>query len=112
MDVESIRTHCLSKNLAQESMPFGNETLVFKVNNRIFLLLSLDQHPPRINVKCDPEKAEALRERYASVVPGYHMNKKHWNTVICDSSIPKSLILQWINESYDLVNAIGSKKNR
>lgn len=56
MDVESIRTHCLSKNLAQESMPFGNETLVFKVNNRIFLLLSLDQHPPRINVKCDPER--------------------------------------------------------
>jgi len=112
MDAETIRYHCLSKNLAEESMPFGPDTLVFKVNSRIFLLLSLDQQPPQFNVKCEPEHALALRERYASVIPGYHMNKKHWNTVICDGSVPERLVLQWIDDSYALVSGPGNKKKR
>lgn len=109
MHVETIRCHCLSLNAAEESMPFGDNTLVFKIKGRIFLFLSLVQNPPRIHVKCDPEEALSLRERYSSVIPGYHMNKKHWNTVICDQSIPEKLILEWISTSYKLV-AAGSRK--
>ncbi len=111
MHAEAIRTHCLSKPNATESMPFGGDTLVFKVKQRIFLLLSLRHNPPRFNVKCDPEKAMALRESYACIIPGYHMNKKHWNTILCDQSVPESTVLQWINDSYFLVSAGAVKKS-
>ena len=90
---------------SEESFPFGNNTLVFKVNNKIFLLASLDTQPLQFNVKCDPEKAIELRETYPdSVLPGYHMNKKLWNTVIIDGSISTKQLCEFMDESYRLVN--------
>ena len=103
MHAEAIRSYCLSKPNATESMPFGEDTLVFKVQQRIFLLLDLRDNPPRVNVKCDPEKALVLRERYACVIPGYHMNKKHWNTILLNGTIPPQLIRELITHSYELV---------
>ncbi|HMO60658.1 MAG TPA: MmcQ/YjbR family DNA-binding protein [Ferruginibacter sp.] len=108
-DVEQLREYALRLKEVAEGFPFGEDTLVFKVNNRIFLLLALDTQPLRFNVKCDPEKAIELREAYPlSVLPGYHMNKKHWNTVVVDGSIPKAALLQMIEDSYRLVK--GKKK--
>ena len=80
MDIESLREYCISKKNATESFPFGDDTLVFKTNGKIFALVNLDGNLS-INLKCDPAFAIELRERYPSVTPGYHMNKKHWNTV-------------------------------
>ena len=77
MDIEQIRTYCLSKTGVEEAMPFGPDVVVFKTSGKIFLLLSLDTAPTQFNVKCNPEKAEELREAYSCVLPGYHMNKKH-----------------------------------
>jgi predicted DNA-binding protein (MmcQ/YjbR family) len=104
MNVEEIRSECLSKSGCEESFPFGGETLVFKVQGKIFLLLSLEARPPQFNVKCDPTEALSLREKYPCVLPGYHMNKKHWNTVICDGSVAKNIIFKWIDQSYLLVS--------
>jgi predicted DNA-binding protein (MmcQ/YjbR family) len=84
-------------------MPFGDSTLVFKFRKKIFLLLSLDAYPTRINVKCDPDTARSLREQYAAVLPGYHMNKKHWNTVLVDGTLTRRELLDMIDHSYDLV---------
>jgi len=103
MNIESIRKFCLSKPEVIEDFPFGVSTLVFKVCGKIFLLASLDEIPIRINFKCDPENAIELRERYDSVLPGYHMNKTHWNTVIIDGSVPAKEILSWVTDSYILV---------
>jgi predicted DNA-binding protein (MmcQ/YjbR family) len=105
MNAEEIRTYCLSKDKVKESFPFGNDTLVFKVGGKIFLLLSLDGSPLQFNAKCDPDFALELRERYSSIIPGYHMNKKHWNTVLCDGTIPKKQILELIDHSYGLVRS-------
>lgn len=102
MNIEELREYCISRANATESFPFGDDTLVFKVNGRIFALANLDGEPT-VNLKCDPSLALELRERYASVIPGYHMNKKHWNTVILDGSIPDRLVLEWIDLSYNLV---------
>jgi predicted DNA-binding protein (MmcQ/YjbR family) len=102
MNIETLREYCLSKKEATESFPFGEETLVFKVEGKIFALANLDGEPT-INLKCDPSLAIEIRERYSSVIPGYHMNKKHWNTVLLDGSIPDRSILEWIDHSYDLV---------
>jgi predicted DNA-binding protein (MmcQ/YjbR family) len=96
------------KARCRESLPFGEDTLVFKVNNKIFLLASLDATPLQFNVKCDPEKAVELRESYSCVLPGYHMNKKHWNTVIIDGTIPGEMLRKFIDDSYELVK--GNKK--
>ena len=82
MDIESIRDYCLAKKEVDESFPFGETTLVFKVKGKIFLLAGLDNPVLQFNVKCDPEKAIEWREQFAAVQPGYHMNKKLWNTVI------------------------------
>jgi predicted DNA-binding protein (MmcQ/YjbR family) len=103
MNIETVRTYCLEKDGAEESFPFGNETLVFKVGGKIFLLLSLDAVPSQFNVKCDPDRAIELREQYESIVPGYHMNKKHWNTVILDGTLSGALIKTMIDASFDLV---------
>jgi predicted DNA-binding protein (MmcQ/YjbR family) len=103
MNIETIRTYCLEKEDAEESFPFGEETLVFKVGGKIFLLLSLDAMPTQFNAKCDPDQALELREQYDCIVPGYHMNKKHWNTVIVDGSLSASLTKSLIDASYDLV---------
>ncbi|MBN8858382.1 MAG: MmcQ/YjbR family DNA-binding protein [Sphingobacteriales bacterium] len=104
MDIERIRTYCLSKAGAEETMPFGPDVVVFKTSGKIFLLLSLDTEQTQFNVKCDPEKAEELREAYSCVLPGYHMNKKHWNTIIVDGTVPARTLQSWIDHSYDLVS--------
>lgn len=109
-NIEQIRNHCLKKKGVTEEFPFDEETLVFKVVGKIFLLASLEAIPLQINLKCDPETASELREEYGSVLPGYHMNKKHWNTIILDGTIPSSHIIEWIDDSYSLVLA-GLKKS-
>jgi predicted DNA-binding protein (MmcQ/YjbR family) len=103
MTEEDIRDYCLAKPGATEGLPFGPEVLVFKIKNKIFLLLRLDQHPINFNVKCDPDKAIELRERYPAVQPGYHMNKKHWNTIVVDGSLGTKLLHEFIDDSYGLV---------
>lgn len=102
MDIETLREYCISKEDVTESLPFGNDTLVFKKGGRIFALANLEGEL-NLNLKCDPSYALELRERYPAVIPGYHMNKKHWNTVIIDGSIPDSDIFSWIDHSYSIV---------
>lgn len=105
MDLGSIRDYCLKKKgRITEGFPFGEDVLVFKVSGRIFLLARLDIHPMTINLKCDPELAIELRERFEAVRPGYHMNKKHWNTITLDGSIPPSELKKMIDHSYELVD--------
>ncbi len=112
MDLESIRKYCLEKKSTKESFPFGNTTLVFKVSGKIFLLMSLDSIPLQFNLKCDPEKAEELREAYSSVIPAFHMNKKHWNTIILDGQVNAKQIREMIDDSYALVVRSLSLKDR
>ena len=102
----------MSKKGVTESLPFGPETLVFKVMGKAFLLAGMDESPLQFNVKCDPEKAIELREQYPCVKPGYHMNKKHWNTVVVDGSVPNRLLQQWITDSYNLVVGGLTKKEQ
>jgi predicted DNA-binding protein (MmcQ/YjbR family) len=102
MDIESLRDYCISKKGSSESFPFGEETLVFKVNGKIFALVNLDGDLS-INLKCDPTLAIDLRERHAAVTPGYHMNKKHWNTVLLDGSVPDKEVFSWIDHSFNLI---------
>ena len=110
MTVDAIREYCLGKGReVTEGLPFGEDVVVFKVREKVFLLLSLDVHPQTFNVKCDPERAIDLRERYESVQPGYHMNKKHWNTVVLDGSIPPREIKAMIDHSYELVSRVSGK---
>ena len=101
MNIEQYRDFCLSLKGVTEETPFGPETLVFKVMGKIFSLTGIEEFAS-INLKCDPEKAVLLREQYEGVQPGYHMSKKHWNTIITEL-IQDKLILQWTKESYDLV---------
>ena len=103
MNIESLLTYCLSKKGVEECLPFGPDTLVFKVGGKLFLLAGLNAVPLQFNVKCDPENAVLLREQYACVLPGYHMNKEHWNTIICDGTASEKLLQQWIDDSYELV---------
>jgi predicted DNA-binding protein (MmcQ/YjbR family) len=102
MNIESLRDYCLSKKYVTEGLPFGETALVFKVFDKMFALINLDEEL-RINLKCDPEKALDLRERYPAVIPGYHMNKRLWNTVIIDGSVSDKRIKEWIDHSYDEV---------
>ena len=103
MNIEELRDHCIAKKGVEETLPFGPETLVFKVRGKAFLLTGLDSRPLQFNVKCDPEKAIELREKYSNVLPGYHMNKKHWNTVIADGTVPDKKLKEWIDHSYEMV---------
>ena len=103
MNVEELRAFALSLTGVTESFPFGEDTLVFKTNEKIFLLVSLSSPVLQFNVKCDPEQAIELREQYSAVLPGYHMNKKHWNTIIADGSIRNSQLLDFVHTSYKLV---------
>lgn len=103
MNIEDIRDYCLSRNDVEETQPFGPDVIVFKTNEKVFLLLPLDSEKVRFNVKCDPELAVNLRENYHCVLPGYHMNKKHWNTVIVDGSVKNAQLKEWIDHSYLLV---------
>jgi predicted DNA-binding protein (MmcQ/YjbR family) len=102
MDIVILREYCISKKGATESFPFGEDTLVFKVKEKIFALVNLDGDLS-INLKCDPALAIELRERFSAVTPGYHMNKKHWNTVMLNSSVPDKEIFSWIDHSYNLI---------
>jgi predicted DNA-binding protein (MmcQ/YjbR family) len=104
MNIEALREYCLSKPGAEETLPFGPDTLVFKVSGKIFLITGLDSHPLQFNVKCDPDKAIELREAFPDhVLPGYHMNKKHWNTVIADGFLSSKQLREFVDESYELV---------
>ncbi len=113
MNIEELRSYCLAKKGVTESLPFGEDTLVFKVMDKIFALSNLEGDFS-VNLKCDPEKAIELREHYPSVQPGYHINKKHWNTIYIDGSIDDQLIREWIDHSYQLVvdSLSGQLKNQ
>jgi predicted DNA-binding protein (MmcQ/YjbR family) len=111
MNIESYREYCLAKKGVTEDFPFDNETLVFKVGGKMFALTGIEQFKS-INLKCDPERAIELREEYSGILPGYHMSKKHWNTVMMDGSVPMKLIKQMIDDSYDLVVSSLPKRER
>ncbi|MVN20027.1 MmcQ/YjbR family DNA-binding protein [Mucilaginibacter arboris] len=102
MNIESLREYCLQKPGTEETMPFGDDTLVFKVGGKIFLLASLKE-ANRFNVKCDPALAIDLRERYIEIQPGYHMNKVNWNTVYFDGNLTEKQLLEMIDHSYGLI---------
>ena len=106
MDLPDAIELFLSKPGAEETTPFGPEVLVYKVGGKMFALTEPDEFPASINLKCDPDRAVMLRDEYESITPGYHMNKRHWNTVILDGSVPDSLLSALIDHSYQLV--VGS----
>lgn len=103
MNIEILREYCISKRNVTESLPFGDDTLVFKTDGRIYAMVNLEGELT-LNLKCDPVLAIELRERYSSVTPGYHMNKKHWNTILVDGSVPDKEVFSWIDHSYELVS--------
>src|SRR5215470_13812290 len=103
MDSVDFREYCLSKPNVTEGTPFGETVLVFKVGGKMFALMSVDEVPATANLKCEPDLALELRDRYEQVRPGYHMNKKHWNTVEIESGIPEAELRRMIDHSYDLV---------
>ena len=112
MNTEMIRDYCMAKPGVTESFPFDAVTLVFKVGNKLFVLLDTESRPTTINLKCDPERAVELRDRYDAVQPGYHMNKAHWNTITIDSSVRWHEVQEWIDHSYELVKKGLSKAVR
>lgn len=103
IDAESFRHHCLLMPGAVEALPFGPDTLVFKVGGKIFAMMALEGFPTTVNLKCDPERAIELRADFDAIVPGYHMNKDHWNTVSLDGSLSDKLVLALVDHSYELV---------
>jgi predicted DNA-binding protein (MmcQ/YjbR family) len=112
MKAQALRQHCLSLPGAAETFPFGANTSVFKVAGKMFALSQLGADSLRVSVKCEPELAEALRVTHAAVLPGYHLNKRHWNTVIIDGSLPDEAIRDMIEDSYDLVVSSLSRARR
>jgi len=112
MDLPDVISHILSKPGAEETLPFGPDTLVYKVGGKMFALTSPDEFPATVNLKCDPDRALALRDQHAAITPGYHMNKRHWNTLILDGSVPARLVRELIDHSYDLVVAGLPKARR
>ncbi|HTB31144.1 MAG TPA: MmcQ/YjbR family DNA-binding protein [Bacteroidia bacterium] len=102
MNIEELREYCLQKKGVTENFPFGEDTLVFKVGDKIFLLTSLSE-ADRFNAKCDPERAIELRAEYEEVIPGWHMNKKHWNTVFMNGRLSNKMLREVIDHSYQLV---------
>lgn len=103
MHIDELREYCLSKKGVDEGLPFGESTLVFKVLGKIFALTGLDADECRVNLKCDPDYALELRDEYPDIIPGYHMNKRHWNTVYCERDLDDDLIRDLIDHSYELV---------
>ena len=112
MNIEELREYCLLKKGVTESLPFNDTALVFKVIDKMFALLDISEENRGISLKCDPDLAPELREHYPEITPAYHFNKKHWNTIIIDSSIPDKLIKEWIDHSYDEVVKGLTKKDR
>jgi predicted DNA-binding protein (MmcQ/YjbR family) len=104
MNIETLRNYVLGKPSVTEGFPFGDSVIVFKVNNKMFLLVPLDTNPLQFNVKCNPEIAVELREQYPeTILPGYHMNKQHWNTVLVDGRLTQKKLLEMVDDSYKLV---------
>ena len=103
MNLDELREYCLTKKEVTEEFPFGEETLVFKVAGKMFALCGIYDSPLTVNLKCDPERAIELREKYNEIQPGYHMNKTHWNTVNIENILPHNLICELIDHSYELV---------
>ena len=112
MNPAELRDLCLSFTGAEETFPFGPDVSVFKVGGKMFALSELGAESLRVSLKCEPGLAEALREAHAAVVPGYHLNKRHWNTVIIDGSLPDKTVREMIEDSYDLVVSKLSPKRR
>lgn len=111
MDIESFRAYCLSKSGVTEGTPFGPDTLVFKVMNKIFAITGIDEFE-FINLKCDPDRAVELREQYQGIRPGYHMNKKLWNSIYTDGTVSDRLILELTDHSYELIVESLPKKTQ
>ncbi|MBE9467916.1 MAG: MmcQ/YjbR family DNA-binding protein [Bacteroidetes bacterium] len=111
MNIEQIREYCINKKGVSEGFPFDEDTLVFKVMGKMFALMSLSKGNS-INLKCEPEKAISLREQYSAILPGYHMSKIHWNTVMFNESISDNLLMQLINDSYNLIVSSLTKKSK
>lgn len=103
MNIETLREYCLQKKEVTEDFPFDENVLAFRVAKKIFALTDINSKPLEVNLKCNPEKAIELREEFSSITPGFHMNKKMWNTVICDGSLSDKLIFELVNHSYDEV---------
>jgi predicted DNA-binding protein (MmcQ/YjbR family) len=112
MELNTVKKFCAQKPGSKEEFPFDPQTLVFKVRGKMYALLSLDEEPLHINLKCDPGQAQVLRAMHDSIQPGYHMNKEHWNTITLDGTLPDELIFRLIDESYDLVIAKLPKSKR
>lgn len=112
MDIETFRDYCLAKKATSEDFPFGPETLVLKVGGKMFALTGLDSDEFTVNLKCDPDRAVELREQHAEIQPGYHMNKKHWNTVHFEGGLDQRLLRELIDHSYELVVASLKKGDR
>ncbi|MFK5958310.1 MAG: MmcQ/YjbR family DNA-binding protein [Lutibacter sp.] len=103
MNIEEFRDYCLSKKYVTECFPFDEVTLVFKVANKMFALSGLEHQPATVNLKCDPERAIKLREKYSAIIEGFHMNKKLWNTITIEGDLPQKLLIELIDHSYELV---------
>ena len=113
MTFDELRDYCLAKPVTEETLPFGPDTLVFKVAGKMFALTGLDEADLRVNLKCDPDRAVELRERHPEIRPGWHMNKHHWNTVYLeDGDLPDALVRGLIDHSYELVVASLTRKKR
>lgn len=103
MTPDELKTACLALKGAVEDFPFGAEASVFKVAGKVFAISRLDAEPLSVSLKCDPELAVSLRAAHAAIIPGYHLNKRHWNTVTIDGSLSEQMVLEMIEDSYDLV---------
>lgn len=112
MNIEDFRTYCLSKPGTEDGFPFGPDTLVFKVMGKMFALTNLNNTEFKVNLKCNPERAIELRDEYFEIQPGYHMSKKHWNTIHFEGTIPEKLLVELIDHSYDLVVDSLKKSDR
>ncbi|MBL7473854.1 MmcQ/YjbR family DNA-binding protein [Robertkochia sediminum] len=115
MHIDRLRDHCISKKGVTESFPFDKDTLVFKVMGKMFALIPLEKWEagdPWVNLKCDPDRSQELRAQYQGITPGFHMSKKHWNSVRCNTDVPPQLVLELTDHSYELVVAGLPKKLR
>lgn len=112
MHIEAFRAYCLAKKGVEETFPFDETTLVFKVMGKIFAITGLEHEDFRVNLKCDPQRAVELREQYPQIIPGWHSNKRHWNTVYFEDGLPEELLRELIDHSYELVVRGLRKKDR
>lgn len=112
MDIEQLREYCISKSFTTESFPFDEQTLVFKVMNKMYAVIGLEHEDPFVNLKCDPDRAIELREKYEAIKPGWHMSKVHWNSVYLEQGLSDAFICELIDHSYELIVASLPKKMR